>query len=86
MKHSSTRDFAATARYFEERRRKASNSYQRDRLARAAELYRSKAEAAGQPMTATPPREHCGDLDIPSRRRRLIDLFRSHEPNRTSRS
>jgi hypothetical protein len=77
MRHMHDQNFAATARYFERRAGKASNERRRVQLEKAAAYYWAKAEELGQGRAASPP-EPGEPVKGLRRRRRLIELFRTH--------
>jgi hypothetical protein len=75
--HMPDQNFAATAAYFDRRASKAPNEQRRLQLQRAAAYYRAKAEELGQDSAARPVGPGA-PLKALTRRRRLIELFRSH--------
>lgn len=77
-------NFAATASYFESRAAKCSSGLRRRELEKAASLYRGKAAAMGHARAASAIKSTRDPLPsaIPSRRQKLIDLFRNYEAGR----
>jgi hypothetical protein len=72
----SEQNFAATAKYFERRARKASSHCRQQQLQDAAAHYQAKAEDAGQ-SEAAHVHTMRASRDALTRRRRLIELFRA---------
>jgi hypothetical protein len=70
-------NFASTANYFAERARRAPAGPIRDRLQRATQLYREKAKKFGHCNKEIQSVAASTD-GIPSRRQRLVELFRVH--------
>jgi hypothetical protein len=71
-------DFSATALYFERRARSATTDARRCQLLLTAQFYRQKARQPDRPMTRLPnSRKSAAEL---TRRKRLIELFRSYTP------
>ena len=69
-------NFAATANYFTKRARRAAAGPTRQRFENAAQLYRNKAEELGHRRES--PETGASSGDIPSRRLRLMELFRTY--------
>jgi hypothetical protein len=76
--HMRDRNFAATARYFERRASKAPNERRRIQLEKAAAYYWARAQELGQGSAACPPPPGEPAKAL-SRRRRLIELFRTRQ-------
>lgn len=70
-------NFASTASYFAERARRAPAGPIRDRFQRATQLYREKAKKWGHSNKEAHSAGQPAD-GIPSRRQRLVELFRAH--------
>jgi hypothetical protein len=70
-------NFASTANYFAERARRAPPGPVRDRFQQAMQLYREKAKRFGHGNKEL--RSVAASAEgIPSRRQRLVELFRTH--------
>ena len=70
-------NFAATADYFAERALRAPAGPARKRFEDTAQLYKEKAEQCGH-RRDEPPKTGASSGGIPSRRLRLMELFRAH--------
>jgi hypothetical protein len=76
----SKQNFAATAKYFEQRAHKAPAGARRDELQRVARHYAAKAAECGhRPCVEPQGVEMASSPDaVPTRRQRLAELFRSY--------
>lgn len=73
----SSQNYASTAAYFERRAANAPSSHRRQQLETAAARYRSLAQQAGH-QHAPVRRQKGEEMDIPARRKRLMELFRAY--------